>query len=261
MIQKGGEKRNVRHTLSHAARCRRRCGFDGNRLRHGACRGGGRCARSHSDAALQCAGRAVPPSAGTNSRQDGAASGGAFCAGYSARCTAGAEVLATPDFPSLFARGEYLTLNRSRYFLVEFAFEEDPDFTIYIVETIAGAGLIPVIAHPERYHFVHRAPDLVQNWRRRGALLQINKGSLSGRFGEDARYTATRLLTGRRASLIASDAHGLSQRTPILSHCQKAVEKLCGTAYSKELFVRMPARILDDLPPDFRKPPAREETT
>ena len=42
---------------------------------------------------------------------------------------------------------------------------------------------------------------------------------------------------------------------------QKAVEKLCGTAYSKELFVRMPARILDDLPPDFRKPPAREEAT
>lgn len=173
----------------------------------------------------------------------------------------GAEVLATSDFPSLFARGEYLTLNRSRYFLVEFAFEEDPAFTLYIVETIASAGLIPVIAHPERYFFVYRVPDLLQDWRRLGALLQINKGSLSGRFGEDARYTATRLLTGRRASLIASDAHGVSRRTPILSHCQKAVEKLCGTAYSKELFVRMPARILDDLPPDFRKPPAKEEAT
>lgn len=173
----------------------------------------------------------------------------------------GAEVLATPDFPSLFARGEYLTLNRSRYFLVEFVFEEDPAFTLYIVETIANAGLIPVIAHPERYRFVHRAPDLVQDWRRLGALLQVNKGSLSGRFGEDARYTATRLLTGRRASLIASDAHGVSQRTPMLFHCKKAVEKLCGTAYAKELFVRMPARILDDLPPDFRKPPAKEDAT
>lgn len=261
MIQKGGEKRNVRHTLSHAARCRRRCGFDGNRLRHGACRGGGRCARSHSDAALQCAGaqfHLLPEQILDRTAQLQAE---LFVRDIRLDVLPGAEVLATPDFPSLFARGEYLTLNRSRYFLVEFAFEEDPDFTIYIVETIAGAGLIPVIAHPERYHFVHRAPDLVQNWRRRGALLQINKGSLSGRFGEDARYTATRLLTGRRASLIASDAHGLSRRTPILSHCQKAVEKLCGTAYSKELFVRMPARILDDLPPDFRKPPAREETT
>lgn len=91
-----------------------------------------------------------------------------FCAEDSARCTAGAEVLATPDFPPLFAARRYLTLNRSRYFLVEFAFEEDPAFTIYIVETIASAGLIPVIAHPERYYFVHRAPDLVQNWRASG---------------------------------------------------------------------------------------------
>jgi len=172
----------------------------------------------------------------------------------------GAEVLATANFPALFARGEYLTLNRSRYFLVEFAFEEDAAFTLYITKTIAGAGLVPVIAHPERYLFLYRAPGLVQQWRRMGALLQVNKGSLSGRFGEDARYTAIRLLTSQNAALIASDAHGVNRRTPVLSRCKKAVENLCGVSYAKELFVRMPARILDDLPPDFRRSAAKGET-
>ena len=37
----------------------------------------------------------------------------------------GMEVFATPDLPEMLAEGKLLTLNNSRYLLVEFPFEED----------------------------------------------------------------------------------------------------------------------------------------
>lgn len=165
----------------------------------------------------------------------------------------GAEVLATPQFPYFFAHETFLTLNGSRYFLVEFDFEEEPDFTLYILDLITAAGLVPIVAHPERYLFLETAPWLPKQWKQIGALLQLDKGSLNGHFGKDAQYAAVRLLTSHMADVIASDAHGPLRRTPVLSHCKNAVKKLCDEGYVKELFTKMPARILDDLPPDYRR--------
>lgn len=55
-------------------------------------------------------------------------------------------------------------------------------------------GKIPVLAHPERYFCVQDTPELLYEFREMGAVLQINKGSVFGRFGEEAERTARFLL-------------------------------------------------------------------
>jgi len=71
----------------------------------------------------------------------------------------GMEVFATPDLPNLIASGKILTLNQSRYLLVEFDFFEDPEFVFAILEKIREMKLIPIVAHPERYEFVQEDPE------------------------------------------------------------------------------------------------------
>lgn len=45
-------------------------------------------------------------------------------------------------------------------------------------------GKIPVLAHPERYFCVQDSPELLYEFREMGAVLQMNKGSVFGRFGK-----------------------------------------------------------------------------
>lgn len=62
-------------------------------------------------------------------------------------------------------------------------------------------GKIPVLAHPERYFCVQDSPELLYEFREMGAVLQMNKGSVFGRFGKEAERTAQYLLENRLARL------------------------------------------------------------
>ena len=48
-------------------------------------------------------------------------------------------------------------------------------------------GYRPIIAHPERYIRIERKLGVIARWREVGAYLQVNHGSLSGRYGAAAK--------------------------------------------------------------------------
>ncbi len=77
-----------------------------------------------------------------------------------------------------------MTINQSHYILMEFAFDEDPDFATRLLGKVREVGAKPLIAHAERYYFVQDDPQIVYQWRKKGYAIQVNKGSFLGRFGE-----------------------------------------------------------------------------
>ncbi|MBR5474879.1 MAG: hypothetical protein IKU83_05695 [Lachnospiraceae bacterium] len=160
----------------------------------------------------------------------------------------GMEVFATEDLPQLLRDGKVMTLNQSHYLLMEFSFDEDPDFAWDIVRQVRTLDVIPVIAHVERYEFVQRDPQIVYDWRREGNVIQINKGSVMGRFGRRARRTAYRLLDHNLVSVIASDAHGPLQRTPYMLDAFEELLLDYPERYLKILFEENPKRVLEDQP-------------
>jgi protein-tyrosine phosphatase len=107
-------------------------------------------------------------------------------AGLPLNIYAGCEVLCTPEVPALISGGKLLTLAGSRYLLLEFFFDEEPDYMDELLDCVARTGLVPVIAHPERYEAIQRAPYLVERWFRAGYVIQLNKGSILGRLGRRA---------------------------------------------------------------------------
>lgn len=137
------------------------------------------------------------------------------------RLHAGMEVFMTEAVPDLLERGELLTLGGSRYLLVEFGFDETLDFADRMLAEVSVRGAVPVIAHPERYRFVQGNEQCLLRWTELGYAIQLNKGSLAGRFGRRAAHTARWCLGEGCVHLIASDAHSPFRRT---THMREAWE-------------------------------------
>lgn len=161
------------------------------------------------------------------------------------RLCRGMEIFATPELPDLLREGRVWTLNGSRYFLTEFAFREDPDFCREILSECRKLGYVPVIAHPERYFFLQDDPELAYEWCTGGYVLQINKGSLLGRFGPIVKETAEQLLTHGLAACVASDAHRSFARSTYMSDIRAYLDEAFGEDYRRLLLEENPARILN----------------
>ena len=165
------------------------------------------------------------------------------------RLYSGAEVFADPsNIRTLIEQHELITLGGSRYLLVEFDFGLPGSVLLRTLEAIAQRGLVPVVAHPERYDAVQRDPGLAAWCFSRGMLLQLNKGSLLGLLGSRAEGTALHLLSHGLAHLIASDAHDDRFRTTGFRSLLPVLEPICHPDYIALLLHGNPRRILRDEP-------------
>ena len=96
-----------------------------------------------------------------------------------------------------------------------------------LAEEIEGAGLVPVIAHPERADGVIDDPDVARDFAERGWLLQVNATSLLGYHGEEPEETAWLLVEDGLASLVGSDGHRAA-RPPFLNRAYEVVTERVG---------------------------------
>ncbi len=165
-------------------------------------------------------------------------------AGIPLRLCRGMEVFATSELPALLRDGRVWTLNDSLYFLVEFAFNEDPAYCRRILRDCAEEGFSPIIAHPERYFFVQDDPDIAFEWCVSGFGLQLNKGSILGRFGPETQRCARLLLEHGLAACVASDAHSPIQRSTHMGEINEYLLEEFGSDYSRLLLEENPSRIL-----------------
>lgn len=159
-----------------------------------------------------------------------------------------AEILCTEQTLSLAADVRLPTLDGKHRLLTEFYFDESPEQINTLLSGLSAQQYVPVIAHPERYHALQRDPRLAEYWFRQGYLLQVNKGSILGAFGDRVQRTAHRLLADGAAHVIATDAHHASARTPDLSALYHWLTGHCPRNYAEILLFRNPRRILEGRP-------------
>ena len=168
----------------------------------------------------------------------------------------GMEIFSSSDWWERIEDGKLISLAGSQYYLVEFSFEEDPEIATDRLEQLLQHGIVPVIAHPERYSCVQESPALVYQWMRMGCRTQMNKGSMMGRFGRDAEDTAHELLRCDLATCMATDAHGVQHRTTYLREAYRTVAKHHGEKKAHRLLVERPKEILENrmIQPHGKKP-------
>src|SRR3989304_8145549 len=130
----------------------------------------------------------------------------------------GADVRLEPDLVGKIQKGEVLTLaDRRRHVLLELPHE------VYIsldrvLEELHSVGLIGILSHPERNRGIINQPDVIRKLIKQGCLMQVTAGSLLGMFGTRIKKFTGWMVEQGLVHLIATDAHGIKSRRPVLSH-------------------------------------------
>jgi protein-tyrosine phosphatase len=111
------------------------------------------------------------------------------------------------DIPDVDFSDPRIRLAGTSFILIEWPRLHIPPGTVHVLENIVADGYRPIIAHPERYIGMDRDLAEAMRWRQAGAYLQVNYGSLLGRYGAEARSTAFRLLRRGWVDYLSSDFH------------------------------------------------------
>ena len=162
------------------------------------------------------------------------------------RVERGLEVMLNTPEPDL--SDPRLRMAGTSFTLVEFPYMTVPPNSAEAIFFLKMKGWRPVIAHPERYTGVDDDLQIVDEWRRVGGLLQVNCGSLLGRYGSEAKATAWRLLTRGWVDYLASDYHARGHLH--MAEARRKLEEKGGGEQAKLLFEVNPARLLDDAQPE-----------
>lgn len=158
----------------------------------------------------------------------------------------GAEVHVTETLPDQLRRGNFPTINGSRYLLTEFPFFWDKEDFVPVLEVILSMGYVPLVAHPERYEALWETPQMVDRWLELGCHIQLTAGSVVGKYGNRVHKTADFLLKNGMACCVASDAHGTARRNNNLLEVQSYLSLYYSRQCAKALLWENPMKILRD---------------
>jgi len=151
----------------------------------------------------------------------------------------GAEIMLDRPVSRPVAVARNVTLGGSRYMLVEFPRLVAYDTVTNALTQVAQLGLIPLLAHPERYSCC--SADAVRHWRSVGSKMQVDATTL---LAPQARGQRARQLVGEGlADILAGDNHGDDRTVAAGARFLEAQE---GGEQVELLLVRNPSAILDD---------------
>lgn len=146
------------------------------------------------------------------------------------------EIRMNEEFSEELFAGNYLSLDENgQYYLVEFSWNVFPSFARSYLQEMLDAGIVPVIAHPERQRPFLDDPDLLKELIEMGCISQVTASSIVGDYTEEIRQAAHYMMEENLIHVIASDAHDTIERPFNIVEALKILDKVYGTTYKDYL--------------------------
>ena len=139
----------------------------------------------------------------------------------------GAEIYYYPGLKQDLLSGKALTMDESKYVLVEFSTRTETNVSEIVYELVV-AGFTPIIAHIERYPYLKKEDYF--DIKEAGGLIQINSSSFS-HFS--SRGLIKYLLKNDLVDYVATDAHDNSRRKVDFSFVHSYIKKKYPELYTK----------------------------
>ena len=131
----------------------------------------------------------------------------------------GSEIYYYDDLIADLVNDRVLTINNSKYVLVEFSTRTETNIADIVYEIVLK-GYKPIIAHIERYPYL-----TLENYlaiKNNGGLIQINASSYEDKYFKKKTKI---LLKNKLVDFVASDCHNTKTRNVDFSNIKKVVEK------------------------------------
>ncbi len=147
----------------------------------------------------------------------------------------GADVRIEEGMIEKLVSGEVLTLgDHRRHVLLELPHEMYFPLDNLLTE-LDRKGIIGILSHPERNAGLLRDPHLLLPLVDRGCLMQVTAGSLMGTFGSRSQELAEWMLEQGLVHFIATDAHGVKSRRPLMQRAYERVAEILDDATAGDL--------------------------
>jgi protein-tyrosine phosphatase len=134
------------------------------------------------------------------------------------------------DEPNVSIADARILLAGSRFVLVEFPYLTIPPNSVRPLSKLRTSGVTPIVAHPERYENLDSDLAILHAWRREGAFLQLNAGSLVGAYGTKIERIAWQCLEAGSVDYLSSDYHARGKCA-----ISEASDRLVGRSGSSQL--------------------------
>ncbi|MFB5662697.1 tyrosine-protein phosphatase [Alteribacillus sp. HJP-4] len=128
--------------------------------------------------------------------------------------------------------GTAISVNNSRYVLVEFSSVHIPNYTKQLFFDLQLHGYTPVIVHPERNQTFLERPDELYHLVKAGAITQITAHCLTGRIDKKTSQFARQLVEHNLTHVISSDAHNVEWRPFDLNEAYQILKNEFGSDVS-----------------------------
>ena len=152
--------------------------------------------------------------------------------------------LSYENLQDVLANPARYAIGSTHYMLVELSNYSVPPQTSECFTQLGDRGITSIITHPERNPILRENLERVVEWAEQGCVIQVTGSALTGFWGERVRRAAHWLLEHDAVHVLATDAHDLEKRIPVLSTAREAAAKLCGEDVSAALVEGILERLL-----------------
>jgi protein-tyrosine phosphatase len=136
------------------------------------------------------------------------------------------------------------TITGTNYLLVELSDFAVSGAVTEAIRKLREAGIKPIITHPERNPILQRTPESILRLADQKCVIQVTASAFTGFWGEPIQKIAEWLLKKKAIHVIASDAHDVKNRPPVLSAARRRISELVDETTAKRLTEDNPAAIV-----------------
>jgi protein-tyrosine phosphatase len=127
--------------------------------------------------------------------------------GIDIQIEAAAEYYIDEVFYGKIEAGEELLTIKDNFVLVETGFMNKPQMLLEVFFAMEMNGYRPILAHPERYHYLIEDEKLLHSLFDREVYFQINLLSLTGFYSKSSKHFAEMLIDENKVKLMGTDCH------------------------------------------------------
>jgi len=164
-------------------------------------------------------------------------------AGVALKLMPGGEMNISTSFCAIEPGGLVTYNNNGKYLIFDFWADKLPAFFDACVNHIRGAGIQPILAHPERVDALQSDPGLIDRIQEAGLLLQCNLECLGDESMTSRRRLGELWLGEGRYFMLGSDMHRIETLDRRLRGLARAIE-LVGDTEVDRLTIENPSTLL-----------------
>lgn len=155
----------------------------------------------------------------------------------------GAEIRIDRDIAERLRKREIPLINGKNHILLELPAQVIPPVGELqkLILALRRRGIITILAHPERNIPLARNPSIMERLIKAGSLFQVTSTSITD---PNLQGLAMKMIKKGYIHAVASDAHDLQKRPPILSKAFERISKRFGYETADNLFRLNPLKII-----------------